>query len=261
MIEALLVVLTNAAEGRDADFNDWYSNIHARDAMRMRGSIAQQRFRFANEQIQNYPDGFVAQYLALYEIFDARWFTQEHIDRARTPFMVIENSLDMSRLDDFYYYPIQFRDRRPRAFDKCSVVLEQMQAKPGEEAAFRDWYNDRYFPDRFRTPGIATAAFLAFDPYGQMMPFAPAHDHVAVWRLEDDAARDHWRQNNPLADCPHIERDSLAISCWDICSNRITTDDVQYPRSDALVKEEAARARIEKQDSAIKIAEGRIRRS
>ena len=45
MIQALYVVLTNAAPGRDADFNDWYSNVHARDTMRMRGALAQQRFR------------------------------------------------------------------------------------------------------------------------------------------------------------------------------------------------------------------------
>src|ERR1700744_915197 len=75
MIEAILVVLTNPVEGRDDDFNDWYTNIHTRDAMRFRGSIAQQRFSFAQERVQDYPNGFVAKYLALYEVYDAAKFS------------------------------------------------------------------------------------------------------------------------------------------------------------------------------------------
>ena len=261
MIEALLVVLTNAAEGRDADFNDWYSNVHARDAMRMRGAIAQQRFHFSADQVMDWPDGFVAQYLALYECSDAAWFTQEHIDRARTPFMIVEDSLDMSRLDDFYFFPLQFRDKQPRTFQNCSVVLEQLQPKEGKEAAFREWYNDTYLPERFRHDGITTAALLTFEQKGQMMPFPPTHDHIAIWRLNDDSARDIWRDSTALQDCPHIDQRNLAVTCWDICSDRITEDDVSHPAAEALAKEEAARARIKAQDSVITEAKGRIKSS
>ncbi|MXO89906.1 hypothetical protein [Pontixanthobacter aquaemixtae] len=259
MIESLLVVLTNAAEGRDADFNDWYTNIHARDTMRMRGVFGQQRFAFSDEQLQDYPEGFPSQYLALYEVFDRKWFTQEHIDRAGTPFMIVEDSLDMSRLDDFYYSPLQFRDKAPRSFERCGVVLEQMQSIPGEEEDLRAWFNDMYFSQRFGEDGIVTGAFLSFEEYGQMMPFPPAHNHIAIWRIEDQAARNNWRKSNPLADCPHIDQGTLAISCWDVCSDRLIRDDVQYPTAEALAREEAARARIAQQDSVIKAATGRIK--
>ena len=258
MIEALYVVLTNAAPGRDADFNDWYTNVHARDTMRMRGGLAQQRFRLAGEQVQDFAEPFPAQYLALYEVYDAVWFAREHRDRALTRWMVIEDSLCMQRLDDFAYYPLAFRDKAPRAKD-CSVVMEQMQVAPGQEAAFREWFADEYMPARIRTGGIASGALLAYEDYGQMMPFAPAHDHVAVWRLADDAARSAWRAHNPLATSPLLEADKTVISCWDVASRRIIKDEVTYPDAASLAREEAAQARIAAQGSAITDGKQRIK--
>jgi hypothetical protein len=247
MIEALLVVLTNAMPGRDDDFNDWYTNVHTRDALRFRGSLAQQRFKLSREQVQDYPNGFVAKYLALYEVYDAVRFTREHVDNALTPRMEVENSIDISRLDDFHYYPLQFRDKKPRTFQNGSVVLEQIQAKPGQDAALRDWYNDVYMPDRFRQEDIITGAFLAYDPYGQMMAFEPAHNHVAIWRLSDDKARDLWRRSTALRDCPYLDREKLAVTCWDILTKRVTEDDVLNTTAEALAAEEAARRRMHAQ--------------
>lgn len=244
MIEAILVVLTNPVEGREADFNDWYTNVHTRDAMRFRGSIAQQRFRLAADQVQPYPDTLpVSRYLALYEVFDSERFVQEHVESALTPRMLVEDSIDTSRLDDFHYYPLHFRDKAPRTFHKGSVVLEQIKAKPGQEAALRDWYNDHYLPDRFREEGIISGAFLAYDPYAQLVEFAPAHDHVGIWRLSDDRARPLWRSRT-LLECPYIEEASLAVTCWDVLTDRITEDQVHYPHSKGLAAEERARARI-----------------
>lgn len=259
MIEAQLVVLTNAVDGRDADFNDWYSNIHARDTMRMRGGLAQQRFRFADEQVQDFGGAFPAKYLALYDVYDAAWFTREHMDRAGTPWMVVEDSLDMRYLHDFYYYPLHFRDRRPRGSAGCGVVLEQVQALPGQAEALREWFGDSYMPARFRQPGIVAGSFMAFEQHGQMMPFAPGHDHVAIWRLDGEAARQNWREGNPLADCPFVDRTKTAISCWDVASRRIIKDDVTYPAAEALAREEAARARIAAMGSEVKMGERRIK--
>lgn len=244
MIEALLVVFTNPAEGRDDDFNDWYTHVHTRDALRFRGSIAQQRFILSDEQVQEFPGGqFFAKYLALYEVFDAERFVQEHIDNALTTRMMVENSIDMSRMDDFHYYPLQYRDKAPRTFQTGSVVVEQIKAKPGYETAFRDWYNDTYLPARFREQGIITGALLGFDGHGQLVEFSPEHDHVGIWRLSDDAARAHWRSET-LRDCPFIDQASLAVTCWDILTERMTEDAVHHPASAGLAGEERARARI-----------------
>jgi hypothetical protein len=244
MIEALLVVFTNPTPGRDDDFNDWYTHVHTRDALGFRGSIAQQRFVLADEQVQEFAGGrFFARYLALYEVFDAERFVQEHIDNALTPRMVIEDSIDISRMDDFHYYPLHFRDKVPRSFQTGSVVLEQIKAKPGYEAQFRDWYAEHYLPARFREEGVITAALLAYDPHGQLVEFSPEHEHVGIWRLSDDRARSLWR-TPALLECPFIEPASLAVSCWDILTSRLTKDDVQHPTSVALAGEERARARI-----------------
>lgn len=251
MIEALLVVLTNAVEGRDDDFNDWYTHIHTRDALRCRGSIAQQRFRFAQEQVQDYPQGFIARYLALYEVFDAERFVQEHVDNATTPRMEVENSIDTSRINDFHYYPLHFRDKAPRTFQNGSVVLEQMQARPGQEALLREWYGDVYLPERFRQDGIITASLLAFDRYGQMLPYPPSHDHLGIWRLADDGARDLWRQSNPLKDCPFIEQEKLSLTCWDVQTPRVTEDDVLNTSASALAGEENARRRMHAQGTVL----------
>lgn len=259
MIEAIYVVLTNAAPGRDADFNDWYSNVHARDTMRMRGGLAQQRFRLADEQVQAFSEPFPAQYLALYDVYDAAWFAQEHRDRARTPYMVIEDSLDMTRLDDFAYYPIAFRDNAPRESARCGVVLEQMQVGDGQEAAFREWYADVYLPRRVKQAGIVSGALLAFEEYGQMMPFDPGHDHVAIWRVESEAARAHWRGDDALASCPFLDGAKTLVSCWDVASARIIKDQVTYPDAASLAKEEAARARIKAQGSEVVSASQRIK--
>lgn len=244
MIEAVLVVLTNPVAGREDDFNDWYTNIHTRDALRFRGSIAQQRFVYAADQVQDYPNGFVSKYLALYEVYDAWRFCQEHVENALTTRMVVEDSIDISRLDDFHYYPLQFRDRAPRTSQTGSVVLEQIRAKPGQEAAFRDWYNDVYLPDRFRQAGIISGAFMAYDPHGQLVDFAPEHDHVGIWRLSDDGARALWRDSSALRECPHVDQAKLAVTCWDILTPRVTEDDVLNTTADALAAEQAARKRI-----------------
>jgi len=249
MIEAILVVLTNPVARRDDDFNDWYTNIHTRDALRFRGSIAQQRFAYAPGQVQDYPGGFVAKYLALYEVYDAQRFCQEHVDNVMTTRMVVEDSIDISRLDDFHYYPLQFRDKAPRSFQTGSVVLEQIKAKPGQEAALRRWYNDTYLRARFAQDGIITGSFLAYDPHGQLVDFAPVHDHVGIWRLSDDAARGYWRGSGGLRDCPYIETAELAVTCWDISTPRVTEDDVLHTTGEALVAEQQARRRIQKKGS------------
>ncbi len=244
MIEAILVVLTNPVPGREDDFNDWYTNIHIRDAMRFRGSIATQRFSFSAGQVQDFPGGFVARYLALYEVYDARRFSQEHVDNALTTRMVVEDSINISRLDDYHYYPLQFRDNAPRTAHSGSVVLEQIDVLEGRRPAFEEWYNERYLPAVVRRPGVVSGAFLAYDAHGQLVHHRPEHSHVGIYRLSDDAARAAWSRSAELRDCPFIRREALAVTCWDILTQRITEDDVHHTTAAALAAEERTRARV-----------------
>ncbi len=45
-----LLVLTNAVEGRDDEFNQWYDHQHIPDALDVPGYVAAQRFRLADVQ-------------------------------------------------------------------------------------------------------------------------------------------------------------------------------------------------------------------
>lgn len=45
-----LVVLLNAFEGRDEDFNAWFTHIHLPDALRVPGIVAGRRYRLSDAQ-------------------------------------------------------------------------------------------------------------------------------------------------------------------------------------------------------------------
>jgi hypothetical protein len=61
-----LIALTNPLEGRDDEFNDWYTNIHLADVLKLPGVTAAQRYRLADTQHR--PGSFEWSYMAVYEI-------------------------------------------------------------------------------------------------------------------------------------------------------------------------------------------------
>lgn len=83
---ATWIVLTNPAEGREAEFNDWFDNRHIHDALAVPGFIAGQRFRLNAARWDETPRWT---YLALYEIAldGARESRDEAFRRAGTPQM------------------------------------------------------------------------------------------------------------------------------------------------------------------------------
>lgn len=67
MTRQVLIVLSNAVEGRDDEFNDWYNNQHLRDVLAVEGFVAAQRFRLSDAQLRP-DDPTPYRYLAIYEI-------------------------------------------------------------------------------------------------------------------------------------------------------------------------------------------------
>ncbi|MGV8854965.1 MAG: hypothetical protein ACOH2L_09950 [Devosia sp.] len=61
-----LIALTNPLEGRDDEFNQWYTDIHLADVLKLPGVKAAQRFGLA--QTQHRPGPFEWKYMAVYEI-------------------------------------------------------------------------------------------------------------------------------------------------------------------------------------------------
>jgi hypothetical protein len=242
MIEAILVVYSRPKPGRDEDFNDWYTNIHLRDALRFRGSIAAQRFKFSKTQPN--ADTFEWQYLALYDVFDAARFSREHYDNALTTRMAVTDAFDDSVLADYHYYPLQFRDNDPETPKKGGVILEQLTAAQGKEAAFRAWYEGEYMNAAMKRPGVQSGALLVYRTYGQIFPTVPEHHFVAIYRVADDKAAAAWGADGLLSGSALVDQTKTRATHWDKVNDRLTEDAIHHTSAAALAEEERARARM-----------------
>lgn len=91
------VVLTNAVAGREAEFNDWYTNTHLPDVMAIPGVVSAERFELAEYQ-RNPQQPF--RYLAIYEIEtdDLKWVSDEVGRRSGTSAMVISDAMAAEKL-------------------------------------------------------------------------------------------------------------------------------------------------------------------
>jgi hypothetical protein len=244
VIEAVLVVLTNAVVGREADFDDWYTNIHMRDALRFRGSIAAQRFEWASQQVQVYAAGYGWDYMALYDVFDPERFSREHMENALTPRMMVTDAIRMDGLNDYHYFPLQFRDNAPGTRHDGGVLMEQITVAAADQDAFVMWYGDSYFPEACARAGVRKGAFMRFRPQGQLVDTAPAHNFVATYHLDDSAALAAWRDDKALKSSALIDQKKLAITCWDPVTPKINEDQVLHTSAAALLAEERARERM-----------------
>jgi predicted SnoaL-like aldol condensation-catalyzing enzyme len=244
MIEAVLVVLTNAVAGREEDFDDWYTHIHMRDALRFRGSIAAQRFKWAEQQAQDYPSDYGWDYMALYDVFDPSRFSQEHIENALTSRMMVTDAIRMDGLNDYHYYPIQFRDNSPGTPHDGGVIMEQIKVAEGDLEAFIYWYNAQYFAAAVARAGVRKGAFMKFLPQGQLVDMVPVHNFVATWHIDDAATIDVWRLDEALKNCPLVDQHSLSVTCWEPVTPKTSEDEVIHTSAAALADEERARAHM-----------------
>jgi hypothetical protein len=63
MAKRLMVAFSNAAEGRDEEFNDWYSNVHIPDVCSLEGVLSAARFELEKDN-----PAAPHQYLTIYEL-------------------------------------------------------------------------------------------------------------------------------------------------------------------------------------------------
>jgi hypothetical protein len=244
MIESILVVLSRPMPGRDADFNDWYGNIHIRDAMRFRGSIATQRFALSDRQIVSYRNPSAWKYLALYEVCDTALFTREHFDAVGTARMHISRAFDHSVAYDYYFFLCEYRDNAPGLPFGGRVVMQQMQCARGRESEFRSWYRRQILDPALIRPGVRCAALLQFVDVGQMLAESPRANFTAIYRLSEPHAMNGWEGPDALARAPTVVSDSIETSCWDELSTRLLKDAVLNPTPEMVDSEQAARERM-----------------
>lgn len=108
MSRTILVVFSNPVDGREEEYNAWYSKHHLDEILAIDGFVLAQRFRLAGEarMTRDTPDA-PYRYLALYEVAegaldraDSALFALARTERAealaagRTPKLVMSPSMD-----------------------------------------------------------------------------------------------------------------------------------------------------------------------
>jgi hypothetical protein len=105
----VLVVLSNAVEGKDEAFNAWYTDTHLKDLLKIPGYEAAQRFRQSDTQLGNAAN-LPYQYLAIYEV-ETDDLPAAANAMTSTP-MYIDPSLDRANTVAWYYTSITERKSR-----------------------------------------------------------------------------------------------------------------------------------------------------
>jgi hypothetical protein len=101
----LFVVLTEPTEGMEDEFNDWYTNQHLSDVLKLEDYKSAQRFRFVPQSEDDLP---LRRYLAVYETeTDDVQATQQRLKEVvATPAMPFSPAIDRSKSIGWYYEPI-----------------------------------------------------------------------------------------------------------------------------------------------------------
>jgi hypothetical protein len=106
MARHILMVLSNAKEGRDEEFNAWYDNTHLGDVLKVEGFTAAQRFKLADSQMM---PGCPYGYLAIYEVETENLEQSVKALGASVGQMVITEAMDVANTAMWTFSPITKR--------------------------------------------------------------------------------------------------------------------------------------------------------
>jgi len=120
MAKHILVVLSNAQDGTDEQFNRWYTETHLGDILALPGYTAAQRFKVSEAQMA--AGDLPYQYLAIYEVDAEDAASAADALRSNSGRMVIDPALDRSRTVAWFYTPIT---ERVQAQDTPSPMLAE----------------------------------------------------------------------------------------------------------------------------------------
>lgn len=74
MPKGIFLALTNpASDDVDAEFNQWYADVHSKEVLSLPGVRSCRRFRLASAQVMPGDDAAGRRYLALYEVDVEDW--------------------------------------------------------------------------------------------------------------------------------------------------------------------------------------------
>ncbi|MET0545664.1 MAG: hypothetical protein ABWZ40_05070 [Caulobacterales bacterium] len=224
----VLIVFSNPLDGRHDDFNDWYTNVHIRDVMRMPSSVGVQRFKLAEEQpVGSAPSPY--KYVVLYEIDDTEKCTAAHAG-AMTPLLPISDAFDLTSPCNY------FRARSNATADPLAdatgdvIVVEFDDQKNFNAAAVAAAVGK---------DGLLSATHLSCLG-DQLIDRAPQHPEIAVFRLSKGA---------DAAKAMHLVESSVAqpakVSHYRALTERVTSANVLAASAAEKAVEDRARAALE----------------
>jgi hypothetical protein len=96
------VILSNPVEGKEDEYNDWYTNTHLADVKRL-GFSSARRFKLAD-----IPQPAEHKYLALYEVEtdDIAAVSDSLIKAAGTPALPLSDAMDYRNLKTWFFEAI-----------------------------------------------------------------------------------------------------------------------------------------------------------
>jgi hypothetical protein len=243
-LESILIVFQNPREGRRESYDDWYTHVHIRDAMRLDGAIATQRFVTADEQPAGDP-GYFAH--TIYEWESAAKSVAGHNERAGTPRMDITGDCSFEALRDYFFRPVFLSHgwTREAGFRRGDSVMTVLILPPeGEEQAFARWFEERHAPAVLALEGIGSAGLFSYHEE-QSLPEPLRFPLVAVYGVTDRAAAVRaWSAaagTGSDADLAAHARE-IEAGCWQPRIARLRAEEVADPDPASAAEEARARA-------------------
>jgi hypothetical protein len=241
--ESILIVFQNPRPGRQESYDDWYSNVHIRDAMRLDGAIATQRFIAAEDQPvlggERVEPGYFAH--TIYEWESAAKSVAGHGARAGTPLMEIIGDCSFEALQDYFYRPVFLSHgwSREAGFRRGKDILTALIIPtPGREASFIDWFQTHHVPGTLALPGFGSVGLFSLHEE-QSLPKPSRFPLVAVYGLIDRAAALRaWGERH---DDISARAQEVTAGCWQPRIARLRAEEVLNPPPSAAAEERRAR--------------------
>ena len=231
-LPSIFIVMTEAVEGQEDEFNDWYTNIHCHDTMRFQGSVATQRWKLSPWQLRYNQRHFGPEqrWLCIYEMMDTQANIDAHVEDCFTDRLPITSTQRIDKAEDFYYVPAAGGRNAVDAYNSRDgdVLLIRMNVVPGKEAEFVRWFREKYMPRLLKLIGFVDGElFKAADI--QLIDAVPRYQYSAVFHVADpmvavESLDSHLAQNGNIIDCPMVAPGSLGIACYSAITNRFTAD-------------------------------------
>jgi hypothetical protein len=245
--ESILLVFQNPVAGRMEAYDDWYTNVHIRDAMRLDGAIATQRFIASGDQpVIGATRGAPAHWAhTIYEWESAAKSVEGHRARATTPQMEISRDGDFRNLRDYFYRPafLSHGWSREAGFRRGTDVLTCMIVPPAERADFARWFRGAHARAILALDGIASVGLFELHTE-QSLPIAARFAMAAVYSLAPGrGALEAWSAAQGRNEDGNLAaRAEIEATCWVPRTPRLRAEEVANPTVASAAEERRARS-------------------